>query len=347
MHCSTSDIRRCGLVGTPISMDVPNRDNGTTSPVTSTKSPLTVGQIIEATKVPSHSLTKGVATMDLSAFAEETAKVRVILKRWEEGRPGNVSIVGQRGLGKTTLALYLMSRGGQDLVLVDGAMITSKTGMQELAEYLGALRKRYIVFVDEVHHLSNERQSWLLPLLGEVHRLSTAPKGSRHKVLLLGQEVEASLSSWILATTEESMVFPPLLNRCFPIELKLKDDATIASILKRKGYTNELAQVASEYAGGNVRLGLDIAEALRLSGSLNPEELGFYRKGYTARDLGVLRRLCQSKSLAARSIRSLLGCDMRTTTERITKYERDGFVQVTSRGCEPTKELPKFLQSIP
>ena len=79
----------------------------------------------------------------------------------------------------------------------------------------------------------------------------------------------------------------------------------------------------------------------------NPEELGFYRKGYTARDLAVLRRLLHSEVLASRSIKNLLGCDARTVVQRITKYEQDGFVSVTSRGCEPTKDLQGFLASVP
>lgn len=170
-------------------------------------------------------------------------------KQVKKGRLFHIILWGPPGSGKTTLALVIKNESGLDMVRVSGA----ETGIKEIRKIIEDARKNKeffsketILFIDEIHRLNRKEQDFLLSFV------------ENRDIILIG------------ATTENPYFFivPPLLSRCFLIELKPYSDKEMEIILEKglKETKIELDKESKSFiislSKGDARFLINILESL-------------------------------------------------------------------------------------
>jgi len=183
----------------------------------------------------------------------------------EKIRSGNVFhliLWGPPGSGKTTLALLIEKESGLDLIRVSGAEVGIKDIrkiIEEAKKKKEFFKKETILFIDEIHRLNRKEQDFLLSFV------------ENRDIVLIG------------ATTENPYFYivPPLLSRCFLIELSLYSEEEMRSILekglKETGIelNGEAKDFIVELSKGDARFLLNILESLEgdIKKSFTKEEI--------------------------------------------------------------------------
>jgi len=162
---------------------------------------------------------------------------------------------GPPGCGKTTLATIIAGETKSNFMQISAVLSGVKNIREVIAEakkQLKLLRKRTILFVDEIHRFNKSQQDAFL------------------------YHVESGLITLIGATTENPSfeVIPALLSRCRVITLKPVSVNTLVDLLKRaaqdveKGLggtghriTDEALSFIADVSGGDVRTALNNLEA--------------------------------------------------------------------------------------
>ncbi len=162
---------------------------------------------------------------------------------------------GPPGCGKTTLATIIAGETKSNFMQISAVLSGVKNIREVIAEakkQLKLLRKRTVLFVDEIHRFNKSQQDAFL------------------------YHVESGLITLIGATTENPSfeVIPALLSRCRVITLNPVSGETLVSILKRaltdknKGFgksehtiTDNALGFIAELSGGDVRSALNNLEA--------------------------------------------------------------------------------------
>jgi len=163
-------------------------------------------------------------------------------------------LFGPPGSGKTTLAEVIARVTGAEFVqlnAVAAGVAEIRKITDKAKERLLKLRKRTILFIDEIHRFNKSQQDVLLP------------------------HVEAGIVTLIGATTENPYfaVNRPLLSRLRIFKLQPLTTAAIVHILelaihdverglgnKQLRYTPEILTLIAEMAGGDARIALNILE---------------------------------------------------------------------------------------
>jgi Holliday junction DNA helicase RuvB len=111
-------------------------------------------------------------------------------------------LVGQPGLGKTSLAVILANEMGARLVTVNAPSIKSKG---ELASLLVSLKKSDILFLDEIHSLHPKIEEVLYPAMEDFKLVMMAGNNALN--------INLEPFTLIGATTREGMLQRPLRDR--------------------------------------------------------------------------------------------------------------------------------------
>jgi putative ATPase len=154
---------------------------------------------------------------NLSEFSGQThllGEGRFLTKAIASDRVPSMILWGPPGCGKTTLARLLAGHTGADFVpfsAVDGTLKEVRAIIEKARTTRSVMRRRTILFIDEIHRFNKAQQDALLP------------------------SVESGVVVLIGATTENPSfsVIPALISRCKVFRLEALTESAVLEILER------------------------------------------------------------------------------------------------------------------
>lgn len=196
-------------------------------------------------------------------------------------KPVNLAFVGPAGVGKTSIAREFADAKGIPLVEIQPQTVSSINDV--LASIAEDYEKRgkelmedkpnhftpepIVVFFDEVHALRNGVVQGLLN--------ATEPTGNKTMVTEKGFSVDCSNITWVIATTELGLLFPPFKSRFSLVRLKLYTKAEVARIINKKypDWHSSICEEIAYYCGRVPREALALANDVLLEVEMQ-EKLG-------------------------------------------------------------------------
>jgi len=123
----------------------------------------------------------------------------------ERNKPlGHLLIDGSRGLGKTTLAMCVANEIGTDLRIANAATIKMP---KDLVQILTSLRRKDVVFIDEIHGLPRQVEEFLYQAMEDF--FICIPMGRTRNIV----KIEIEPFTLIGATTHAGQVSAPMISR--------------------------------------------------------------------------------------------------------------------------------------
>ena len=317
------------------------------------------------------------APQSLADFVGQRHIVKVLMKEIaiarQEGRHhlDNILLLGNPGLGKTTLMKLIAKELGVKLVAIDGTKFRnsqrSTEAFQNLLQNVARENVPVVIAIDEIHALNDDLQSGLLTLLQDRVYISPPDKNGIIKHIPIDE------FTFIGATTDDDKVLATIKDRCLRLKFQLVDYSPeeLREIYRRKvsalglTITEEAIDICVPRSRGSLRYvnsfveGLDRElyndEGIRVGTHIDTAialrffaEQGIDSKGLNPKDVEILRAIEEdpSGSIGADTLAARIGLDVK---KYLSEYEpfliKIGFVIVSGRGRGLTEKAINYLKT--
>jgi Holliday junction DNA helicase RuvB len=158
---------------------------------------------------------------------KENIKIIITAAKKRNQTPDHLLLYGNSGLGKTTLAQLVASEMGKDIRITSGPAI-ERAG--DLAAILTNLNEGDVLFLDEIHRISNTIEEYLYPAMEDYKLNLILGKGPMARTM----ELKLPKFTIIGATTRPGLLSAPLRNRFgATFQLNFYSNKDIGKIIER------------------------------------------------------------------------------------------------------------------
>jgi len=158
---------------------------------------------------------------------KENIRIIITAAKNRNQSPDHLLLYGNSGLGKTTLAQLVALEMGKDIRITSGPAI-ERAG--DLAAILTNLNEGDILFLDEIHRISNTVEEYLYPAMEDYKLNLILGKGPMARTM----ELKLPRFTIIGATTRPGLLSAPLRNRFgATFQLNFYDTKDIEKIIER------------------------------------------------------------------------------------------------------------------
>lgn len=268
----------------------------------------------------------------------------------------HILLHGLAGTGKTTLAIIIANEFNKKLKIVQGTMLKK---LSDLINFISMLCENDIIFIDEIHAMSEECMETLYSILEDFAIDITIGKENNQKI------TRVSLPKFTLigATTNITKIPKPLEER-FGINFffDLYDYDEISEIIHRTSKLLNLeldaneVQVICENSKGIPRIVNHLIKRIIDFKTIDPKitiksifsKLEIFELGLQTIDIKYLKTLAGSDDyIGLRTIASVLELDITFIENKIEPYLlRNEFIKKTNRGRMLTNKGAQYVNNL-